>query len=493
MAQPGKESLFLGGEKLRDTPRPHEELTSLGLGVKKTDRAGLQSTDKKGYYKVRDTAIEGLPSKFTLLKGISETATMEHFESVYSVVTCFEDLKTKIVDSDMIDVFSILSLFTEDSGTGTFLPSGGATLLDLFTEASKVSLDLVQKANAFYLEFGQDYHGENIVWSGEKILNSCDTELRDKLIESTRSWDKKYKGGPTYLKLLLGLILSTSQKSLRSLTDKLQILKITDFPGENVSKAVSFIQGAALILSNNEAAPPDLMSLVLRIFSKSTCAKFRVHIDNINSLIELNQLTAFTLDQLLTSLDKKYIELVSRNEWTPLITSPNSSSSFMAGDKALGNLRRIICFNCGGIGHPVADCPQPRNDAMIELRKSIMGDYNKSRSSKTPNPLLIPPKKGESHSKYINGTLLHWCGRGPCRKWTDHPTSEHPPDLADTSSESANAASTNNPPSSAPSTSSLPTNSNQQTTESTNEPPSSVLPSSADSVSAYSASMAHFW
>ena len=368
-----------------------------------------------------------MANKFTLLKGIDEKATMEHLESVYSVVTRFKDLRTQMVATDLVDVFTIPSLFIDDS-SGVIKPSAAAVAVDLFSDSAKVDIEVVKQANAYFLKYGVEYHGENVVWSGEKILNSCDTQLRDKLVESTRSWEEKYRGGPTYLKLLVGLILSTSEKSLRSLTDKLQVLRITDFPGENASCAVSFIQGAVLILTNNNnSAPTDLLTLVLRIFSSSTCPKFRSHIDNIDILIELG-VTTYTLDKLLTNIDKKYIELVGRNEWNPLATS-KTASTFLAD---ASSLRKIMFFNCGAIGHAVAECPNGKNDAEIQLRKDIMRSYSSrltrdKTSSGTPDPLLIPPGKGEPHEKFFNGVKKYWCGKRGCRKWTDHPSSEHPP------------------------------------------------------------------
>ena len=246
-------SIWLG-TPIRTSPRSIDELTGIGLGrVRKTDRESLRQSDKKGYYKVRDNAVEGMSSKFTLLKGIDEKATMEHLELVYSVVTPFEDLRTQIIANDMLDVFQVPSDFTKVADS--YLPLRTATQMDLFKDVNKIELETVQHANAFYLEYGQEFHGENVVWSGEKVLNSCVSELHDKLIESTRAWPKKHIGGPTYLKLLLGLILSTSQKSLPFLTDKLQVLRLTDFSGENATKAVSFIQGAALTLTNNDTPP----------------------------------------------------------------------------------------------------------------------------------------------------------------------------------------------------------------------------------------------
>ena len=178
---------------------------------------------------------------------------------------------------------------------------------------------------------------------------------------------------------------------------------------------------------------------------------------------------------------------MSRNEWTPLNTSNGQGSSFIAkGLQDSGaNLRKIICFNCGGIGHAVQECPLARNDDVIELRKAIMLDCGSKDKAKTTDPLKVPPKKGEPHSKYFDGVLKFWCGKKGCRKWEDHKTSEHPPNI--TECPTANTAST-------------PTDQDNQTNNIPTPPqetqkdglPTSVVPSGNDSVSAYSSSMLHF-
>ena len=115
---PGSTSTWLGGSKIRATAQTPSEVSGLGLGVRKTDREDLKANDKKGYYKVRDSAIEGMTNKFSILKGIDEKATMEHLESVYSVITRFEDLKTQIIAHDLGDVFSVPSTFEKNATTG---------------------------------------------------------------------------------------------------------------------------------------------------------------------------------------------------------------------------------------------------------------------------------------------------------------------------------------------------------------------------------------
>ena len=248
---------FLGVEK-RSTRRDKNDILSIGISVSKEERENLKNSDKKTYYKVRESCTKGIVNKFTQLKAIDENSPIEHFESVYSVVTRFDDLQESLRVNDMIGVFTIASSYERD-GTG---PSAGATPIDLFHNIKTADMEVIKLANQYFMEYGKDYHGENVGWSGEKILNSCDDALRDKLIESTRGWSPVHKGGPTYLKLLMGHIVATSKKSLRSLLNKVSSLKLTDFNGEDVTKAVSFLRGAVLILKDNDSLPSDFLTLV---------------------------------------------------------------------------------------------------------------------------------------------------------------------------------------------------------------------------------------
>ena len=365
-------SIWLGGETPLTTARTQAQVAGIGIGVSKGDRAALKANNKKTYYKVRDNAIEGMESKFSILDAIDEKAKVEHLSAVYSIVTRFDDLRIQMANNDMSDVFTIPSEFTLDATLGEWIPSTTAVKVDLFTESGSVSLETVKHATSYFLQFGQAYHGKNVAWSGEKILNSCNDTLRDKLVESTRNWDAKYIGGPSYLKLLHTLVMSTSEKSLRSLTNKLSTLSIQDFDGENVTRAVSFIRGAILILQDNGALPTDIITQVLAIFKKSACEPFRIHVTNIDSFIEL-QVKVYNLDDLLTNIETKYIELLGRNEWEPKSLSKDQASGF-TGDTLpfRPDGRKVMCYNCGGLHHIVTECPHPRNEEAISLRRELM-------------------------------------------------------------------------------------------------------------------------
>ena len=97
----------------------------------------------------------------------------------------------------------------------------------------------------------------------------------------------------------------------------------------------------------------------------------------------------------------------------------------------VANLQRIICFNCGGIGHTVQECFKPKNNDIIKLCKSIMLDNCSKEKGKVPDPIRVPPKKKEPHFKYIEGVLKFWCRKKGSRKWGDHKTAEHPPHISD--------------------------------------------------------------
>ena len=434
-------SKWLGGEDPLDTKREEKDVLGIGISVARKEREQLKQTDKKTYYKVRENCVKGIENKFTQLKSIDENSPIEHFESIYSVVTRFDDLQESLRTNDMIDVFTIGSDYGDD-GTG---PTATAKEIDLFHDVKEVDMGIVKLANQYFMEYGQTYHGENVTWSGEKILNSCDSTLRDKIIETTRGWSPLHKGGPTYLKILMSLIVATSKKSLRSLLNKVANLKLSDFNGEDVGKAVSFLRGAALILRDNDALPTDFMNMTLKIFKHTSTADFKSYVTLLENNIEL-KLAKFHLDDVLRLFEGKYIDMLGRNEWTAKSTTIDQQSGFYGTGKA------IMCFNCGGLMHTIKECPHDLDQEAIDIRKSLVFPKRKGKSNggsvsggstnngsnvnpssnksengrKKPNPLLQPPKAGAPHEKVINGTKLFWCGKEGCCKWGGHKSADHP-------------------------------------------------------------------
>ena len=454
---------FLGGEEPRSVARDDKDLLEQAIGTSKKDRANLKSKDFKGYEKLKEKAQVGLPKRFTLLEHIDlEDKKLDQLKNITTVVESIEDLKRKLEESDLTDVFSIPSDFEEKVDSSyevEWMPTHEAVEINLFEDYDKVDLDTVKKATAWYNRRGKQYHVENIKWSGEAILNSCTSELKSKMTEEMRYLKESEKGGPTYLVMMIKKIISTSDTAIRGLTKKIETMKLSDYDGENVLHCATFIKNAIKLMKDHSSVPKDITTLVLDIFSYSTCDKFNTLVSSIQSQLELKE-RDYTVERILKILESSYSDKLGSGQWTSKTSTKVENSTFNVSTTSKDD---IMCLNCGQFGHMVKECPQAIDENAIAKRKKIVfktkGDSNsddnsnnKRRSQRQKNrnnndnkdPKKQPPKKDEAHEKDFNGQKLKWCGK--CGKWTNHSTAEHKPkkkekqdDKDDDKEENANA------------------------------------------------------
>ena len=111
-------------------------------------------------------------------------------------------------------------------------------------------------------ETGQEWHLENLDWSAAKVLNSCEDELRAKIVEDAAPILSHLQTGPVLFKLMMMRIMFASRKAVRSIEAKLEKLTLKDFDGENVSNMVSWIRGATRFLKANNTMPYDEIGVV---------------------------------------------------------------------------------------------------------------------------------------------------------------------------------------------------------------------------------------
>jgi hypothetical protein len=185
-----------------------------------------------------------------------------------------EEFRKSLQAFDMDDVFIVASSYEMNPDLGDYVPAPGASTINLFTSSQDVVVETIKRASAFSTHYGQDFMVENLLWSGAKLLNSCDDTLRQKLEEQTIGWPVEYMTGPVYFKLLMQTILAASPESLRGLTTVLQSTTLKDFDGENVSEFVSFARGAIEQLRNNMALPIDALSIVANALKESETSNF---------------------------------------------------------------------------------------------------------------------------------------------------------------------------------------------------------------------------
>ncbi len=112
------------------------------------------------------------------------------------------------------------------------------------------NLEDVTESVAFMRMWGQDYEIDNLQWTEEVILNSCDETLSNKIKEQYRLLPRIKRGGPTAFFIMMSAIVSSTELATRALLSQLSNMKINELPGENVNLVISRIRGALIHLES---------------------------------------------------------------------------------------------------------------------------------------------------------------------------------------------------------------------------------------------------
>ena len=167
------------GSNSRTTVRLLNDIDNVGNAIKKQDRNKLPSKD---FMKLKETCEKGMTDKFSMMK-LSDQSE-KSLKGIYDINTRLVELRKTFRDNDMDDVFTIASEFSLDAVTNTQTPLPSATKLNLFDAYTQVDLETVKHMCEFTMAFGADYMVENLKWGTEKILNSCDQDLKSKINEN---------------------------------------------------------------------------------------------------------------------------------------------------------------------------------------------------------------------------------------------------------------------------------------------------------------------
>jgi len=89
----------------------------------------------------------------------------------------------------------------------------------------------VRRSNRYYLEYGVDYLVENLAWSADRILQTCEDPLCNKILEGMVGVSVLELDGPLVLKLMLGIIMDVDNIALCALTQSLQHFGLRTCPG----------------------------------------------------------------------------------------------------------------------------------------------------------------------------------------------------------------------------------------------------------------------
>lgn len=349
------------------TDRTPEELSTEAKLYPKENRAELKKKDAKNYQPMVEKACEGVDTKFCLLEPITETEGPERLKKSYNVMTRMKELKKSLQENDMDDVFIIPKDFDENG-----VPSSNE-YVDILNTIYGITIEQVTNASALYaLKSSATWHPQNVAWSGKKILASREDDLKEKVIEAAELVPKYLRGGPVYLFPMSKLILATSEKVMRGLTDKISSLQLYNFSGENVLTTGSYLKAAMNLFRAHDKVPKDINILIFKIFRESTTTEFNNYVGSVESNLDTAPLfgkeVKMTPEDMINAFESKYTDLLGRGEWEAKSTTSGQESAFNAESSSTD----LMCFNCGMIGHTSRTCPKPRDEKGSEIRRKLV-------------------------------------------------------------------------------------------------------------------------
>ena len=367
-------------------PRSETEISTFDPIVNKANRP----TSDKELTKLRETATTPLANSFSLL---SIEDSDKQLANTYDITMRVEEVRAHLKTYDLIDVFFILNV---DNNNENVLLSGTIDLLDHFQTLSEHE---VRKSIRYFKRFGKHYVIQNLAWSADMLLKSCEQDLRDKVAERLMLVSEDEKGGPLTFFYILSEITSFSEDAVAAMERRLTDMSIKEFEGENVSTAVSQLRTSISRLTLLNKLPVDIVKRLLLIFQTSSVSEFNDLFKMIALQRRGNRGHSFhDSNDILTLASETYRELLENGSWN------NVNGS-----------RLNVCFRCNQDGHIAKDC-------------TVIKDTPSDNTTPTP----FNTKKGWTSIKDPNGKLTitkhdktwFWCEK--CKRYnTSHTTETH--------------------------------------------------------------------
>lgn len=370
---------FFGLNDLRDVlnPRTSIEMELGGISLfSGKERDGLTLSERA---KVYDKATAGMKNgkykPLIDLNGLESLLTLEN-------IVAFEDLNIELSKhltvNGMINVFYILNFDL----VGNPLPHNPNVNNNLIKDFHTTTIDEILKTTKFFLSRGSDYHVENLKWSFDSIMNSCNDVLKDILRSKMQKYPVELHTGPVLFYHLVEQLTCSSPEAIRLVTNNLTTLTMNKFEGDSIPLATKFLRAGFKWLTIVNKMIPDPETVTINLFKTSSVSNFTQFLDVLSTNAKLNNIL-LSYDYVMTHCEEKYKDMVLNKDWD----LSRTSSSFYGG-KGKGNN------------------PTPPT---------------------TPNSDFAHPKAGEPEVKTIRNNEWKFCSI--CKRWrrnkAAHTTSEH--------------------------------------------------------------------
>ena len=340
--------------------------------------------------KLRELAVQPLDTKFDLIPlDDSEKQILNN----YNLHMRVQDFASNLIKFDMEDVFDVLQ-FPHGVDSETLLNDnisiqplpGKRNILECWDQVHESEIILHVK---FLRRYGQLWDLQNLDWSFEMLLKSCEVSLANKVRENMVGTELELQCGPMFFYLMMREIISSTEVSVLSMVNRIKSIKLSTFKGENVTLMTGQLRMAIKRLQVLGKVPEDVMKHTLAALQTSSVAKFNGYFSQLENT--LRQVSKFSLstDEIFKMADALYREYLECGDWTAAkyTTPPNA---FLTEETP-------ICPRC---------------------KKRHKGRCNQTHWK------FVPPDDGNPETKTINEKTWFWCGK--CRRWnTTHTTTQH--------------------------------------------------------------------
>ena len=277
----------------------------------------------KALFDFRNEAVAALDDHFTLsTASIRVTDDKTFFVHNNKVMKQLYNLKTRLTSYCMQSVFAILPI---DPSTGDLDET--KPTVSIIDKACILSEAQVRLSNQAYAENSDSrLHPQNLSWSQDLLLSSCDASLRADLEHRLISIPENEQGGPLILHMVLNQLMSTTHEAARNIIRRLETHSVTDYPGENIANFCATFNNAVMRLSVSGHVPTDIANIFFIQLQTCTVPKFLSLLEAFENT-DAPILSDFML--LRERVIKKYNDLLLANKWLPT-TIDHASSSFQS-------------------------------------------------------------------------------------------------------------------------------------------------------------------
>jgi hypothetical protein len=301
---------------LNDTTRSIEDASR---NYHKIDKAHRPAAGTAELVKFASIATDGLKTKFQLMS--LSWKDEEQLDTVYGIDLLIAKLKKRLTRFDMISVFD--QVLTPTAG----IDKGVVSMRSLLANYSTISVNECHTSVERCRLYGKEYHLQNLDWIQYILEGSCEDDLSNKTLEKSMDIPAIQMGGSTFLSLMMNEVTSTTEDSIRALTARITGMKLTNFKGDDITKATSQLRGAITALEVVGQVPYGIDERLLGIFQTTSIVEFNATF----SVMRIQQRTLgmnFLRAEILSLAKTVYADLSSRGEWNG-VANPGHDSVFL--------------------------------------------------------------------------------------------------------------------------------------------------------------------